>query len=53
MLDRSLSWFLTKDRGVGSGLGLSLCRKILEAHGGNLVIDSEADQTTFIIEFKK
>ncbi len=47
------AFYTTKDRGVGSGLGLSLCRKILEAHGGSLVIDSGADRTTFIIEFKK
>lgn len=47
------AFFTTKDRGVGSGLGLSLCRKILEAHGGNLTIDNSAPHTTFLIEFKK
>jgi len=47
------AFFTTKDRGVGSGLGLSLCRKILEAHGGSLAIDNSAPHTTFIIEFKK
>jgi len=47
------AFFTTKDRGVGSGLGLSLCRKILEAHGGNLAIDNSAPHTTFLIEFKK
>lgn len=47
------AFFTTKDRGVGSGLGLSLCRKILEAHGGALTIDNSAAHTTFIIEFKK
>jgi signal transduction histidine kinase len=47
------AFFTTKDRGVGSGLGLSLCRKILEAHGGGLSIDSSAPHTTFVIEFKK
>ncbi len=47
------AFFTTKDRGVGSGLGLSLCRKILEAHGGSLAIDNNAKNTTFIIEFKK
>ncbi len=47
------AFFTTKDRGVGSGLGLSLCRKILEAHGGKLAIDNSAPHTTFLIEFKK
>lgn len=47
------AFFTTKDRGVGSGLGLSLCRKILEAHGGSLTIDNRAKHTTFVIEFKK
>lgn len=47
------AFFTTKDRGVGSGLGLSLCRKILEAHGGSLTIDNSAPHTTFVLEFKK
>ncbi len=47
------AFFTTKDRGVGSGLGLSLCRKILEAHGGSLTIDDSAPHTTFVIELKK
>ena len=47
------AFYSTKDRGVGSGLGLSLCRKILEAHGGSLQIDSSANRTTFVIKFKK
>ena len=47
------AFFTTKDRGVGSGLGLSLCRKILEAHGGSLTIDDSAPHTTFIVELMK
>ncbi len=47
------AFFTTKGRGVGSGLGLSLCTKILEAHGGGLHIDSGKPHTTFIVEIKK
>lgn len=47
------AFFTTKDRGVGSGLGLSLCRKILEAHGGSLTIDDSAPRTTFVVELMK
>ncbi len=47
------AFFTTKGRGVGSGLGLSLCKKILEAHKGSLSIDNLADNTTFIISLKK
>ena len=36
----------------GYGLGLSLCKTIMEAHGGKIVIDSKADQgTTVILKF--
>ncbi len=47
------AFFTTKERGVGSGLGLSLCRNILAAHGGSLTIDNSSPHTTFLIEFKK
>jgi signal transduction histidine kinase len=47
------AFFTTKERGIGSGLGLSLCTKILEAHGGKLSIDNNQPNTTFVIELKK
>lgn len=47
------AFYTTKDRGVGSGLGLSLCKKIIEAHGGALEIDQTAANTCFLITLKK
>ena len=41
-------FFTTKPVGVGSGLGLSVCRRIITAHGGELSVESEPGRgTTF------
>ena len=43
-------FFTTKDGGRGSGLGLSIVRKILHHHGGDITLRSELGQgTQFIV----
>ena len=47
------SFFTTKERG-GTGLGLLLTRKIIQQHGGSIVLESEQGEgTTFRLEFPR
>jgi signal transduction histidine kinase len=43
-------FFTTKQQDSGTGLGLSLSYDIIKAHGGEIKVETEAEEgTTFII----
>ncbi|MBX3101420.1 MAG: GAF domain-containing protein [Bacteroidetes bacterium] len=42
-------FFTTKRQGEGTGLGLDICKKIVEKHKGEISVDTGAEGTTFRI----
>lgn len=43
-------FFTTKSSGEGSGLGLDICRKIVERHNGNIHFISKPGKTQFFVD---
>lgn len=43
-------FFTTKERGQGTGLGLDICRKLIEKNKGKLYFESEPGNTRFTVE---
>ncbi|WP_413581611.1 sensor histidine kinase [Bdellovibrio sp. HCB288] len=46
-------FYTTKEIGKGTGLGLSISRGLIEAHHGQLFVDTNHQQTSFVIHLPK
>lgn len=46
-------FYTTKPVGKGTGLGMSISKKIIEDHGGTLIYNNTSDHTQFIIELPR
>lgn len=46
-------FFTTKANGEGTGLGLTISKKIIESHSGKLTIDKDRPNTTFVFTIPK
>jgi len=44
------AFFTTKKSGEGSGLGLHICKQIIDKHNGSITVDSILGKTTFLIK---
>ena len=42
-------FFTTKEVGAGTGLGLSISKGIMDKHSGEILIDNEKENTTFVM----
>ncbi|MFZ4784285.1 MAG: ATP-binding protein [Flavobacteriales bacterium] len=43
-------FYTTKERGIGTGLGLNIIHKIIEQHGGTICCESDNGLTKFIVK---
>lgn len=46
-------YFTTKDPGKGTGLGLTICKQLIEQHGGRILFSSQDGDTCFVIDLPR